>query len=1566
MEFGNVLAALREEAGSESEKGTLFERLMVAVLKQSPDREIKDVWRWSDWPDRGKISGKNAQDTGIDLVAQMNDGTYQAIQCKFYAPESTLQKSDIDSFFTASGKEWVSSRLIISTTDNWSKHAEDSLKDQQIDIQRYMFRDLEKEPIDWDLVNPLNTKIRPPKKKNLFARQKEALKAVIKGFQSCDRGKLIMACGTGKTLTSLHIAEKQVPKNGRILFLVPSISLLSQTLHEWAWERRQAHRYLAVCSDSHVGHNEEDVRISDLSIPATTNAHRISAKLKQDFEGLTIVFSTYHSLERVHAAQVMGAPDFDLVICDEAHRTTGVEGSQFTKIHDSAFIKATKRLYMTATPRIYADTAKQKAKEIDKDIYSMDDPVQYGEQFYRLDFSLAVSEGLLSDYRVLVLAIDEKYISRNFQTEMSDGSKLSLSDAAKIVGCYKALRDQGQKEGGKHLKRAVSFSRSIRDSKTITDEFQKVVAELGKQGNDGFTCKTAHVDGTFNAHQRRRLLDWLKEDLGKSDEDEDICRILSNAKCLTEGVDVPALDAILFMNPRRSQIDVVQAVGRVMRKAEGKEYGYVILPVVIPADKTPEEALDDNKTYEVVWEVLRALRSHDDRFNAIINSIDLNEGDPPQIDVIGIGGEGDEPDTQTVEIDINKQLGFDLPEEYSNAIYAKMVEKVGNRLYWESWAKDVAEIYAKIVQRIEDLREKQKQVEAVFQEFYGGIQQNINDALTQEEAVSMLAQHLITRPVFDALFKDYEFSQNNPVSQSMAKVLEVMDKYGLANELKDLESFYKSVHERAAGIDNAQGRQKVIIELYEKFFKTAFAETAERLGIAYTPIEIVDFILQSADAALQKEFGRGLSDENVHIIDPFTGTGSFINRLIQNPDLIKHKDLKRKFADELHANEILLLAYYIASVNIENAYHDRIQNDYESFPGIVLTDTFNLFERDGGKSNDFFPENNARLNRQRKAPIRVVVGNPPWSAGQTSENDANKNLTYPKLDESIRGSYAHQSSATNLNALYDSYIRAVRWASDRIGDEGIVAFVSNGGFLDGSSTDGLRKCLAKEFDAIYCLNARGNARTSGEQRRREKDSVFGQSTRALVAITLLVKNPKNRRETAEIHYHDIGDYLSRQQKLDILTQANSINGLKWQKVKPNPEGDWINQRDPLFQTFKALGSDEVKRGKTLSPDTIFQTYSRGVATSRDAWAYNFNKEQLADDMKRMIDFYNQQVKDFQRAKQKNHKLTPDNFIDNDPKNIGWSRSLKFNLSKNEIMNFSRALIRESFYRPFNREYLYFVPHFIEMVYRMPSFFPSADTDNLVIVVSGVGAGKDFSALIADCVPNLHYLDTGQCFPRYFWDKQGQRQDNIPETALRDFRAHYQNPKISGDDIFHYVYGILHSTSYRERFAADLKKELPRIPFAPDFKTFRDAGRKLASLHLNYETVPEYNLQLTLDHKAVMPQLALTARDYRVKKMRWAAKDDKTRIIINERLQLAGVPEEALRYVVNGRSALDWIIERYQIKTDRDSGIQNDPNEWDLKQSDYIIKHLRRVTHVSVESTKIIETLPPTVPNRKSS
>ena len=1560
--FEEVLAALRAEAGSQSEKGTLFERLMVAVLPQLQEREVKDCWLWSEWPNRGRITGLGANDIGIDLIAEKNNGELVAVQCKFYESERNLPKGEVDKFLSASSKDWVSERLLISTTDNFSKNLEDTFKGQQIEVQRLNIKSLDTDySIDWDRANPLKTKVKGPAKKELFERQKEGLKKVLSGFKQADRGKLIMACGTGKTFTSLNIAEKQVGNGGRILFLVPSISLLSQTLHEWAWQRKLEHSYLAVCSDTSVGRNDEGMRASELAIPATTNAHKIKQEMNKPFEGLQVIFSTYQSLERINEAQAMGAPAFDLVICDEAHRTTGIEGNQFTKIHDKDFIKASKRLYMTATPRIYADSEKTKAKDKDIEIYSMDDNKTYGDEFYRLDFSLAVAEGLLSDYRVLVLAIDEKYISENFQEEMSDGSQLALGDAAKIVGCYKALRDQGGKYAdSKPLKRAVSFSSTIKSSKLVSEEFQQVVEQLSARESDGFTCRTEHVDGTMNSYKRKERLSWLQRDSGTSDEGEAICNILSNAKCLTEGVDVPALDAVLFMNPRRSQVDVVQAVGRVMRRAEGKKYGYVILPVVIPAGKTPEEALDDNNTYAVVWEVLRALRSHDDRFDAIINSIDLNEGDPPNVDVIGIGSEGDEEgdeqDTQAVEIDLNKQLEFDLPEEYRKAIYAKLVEKVGNRRYWENWAKDVAKIYEVIVQRIKDLNDKQAQVKKTFDEFHAGIKQNINDSLMYEEAISMLAQHLITRPVFDALFKDYAFSQNNPVSLSMAKVLAVMDKHGLDNELKDLEKFYNSVKERAAGIDNAAGRQKVIIELYEKFFKTAFAETAERLGIAYTPIEIVDFILASANAVLKKEFERGLTDENVHIIDPFTGTGSFINRLIENEDLIKQKDLKRKFSKELHANEILLLAYYIASVNIENAYYDRIKGNYESFPGIVLTDTFNLFERAEGKQDDFFPENNARLNRQRKAPIRVVVGNPPWSIGQKSENDANKNLPYPKLDQSIRESYVALSNAKLSKSLADSYVRAIRWASNRIGEEGVVAFVTNGGFLDGSSTDGLRKSLAEEFDAIYCLNARGYARTSGKQRRKEKDSIFGQSTRALVAITLLIKNPKKPRKQAEIYYHDIGDYLSRDQKLKILTDAKSINGLKWQKIKPNPEGDWINQRDPLFQTFIALGSNEVKRAKVSSPDTIFQIYGNGVVTSRDPWAYNFDRSQVEDNMKRMIDFYHQQLEGFQKAKKQNPQLNLERFIDNDSKKINWSRRLKKNLSNNKISDFTESHIRQSLYRPFTKAWFYFDKDFNEEVYYMPSCFPTADTNNQVIAVSGVGASKDFSTLISNTLLDIQVMFNGQCFPRYFWDSQGDKQDNITNFALKTFRAHYNNPRITRDDIFHYVYGLLHAPAYRERFAADLKKELPRIPLAPDFKPFRDAGKKLAALHLNYETATEYPLELMLDHKRVMPDIALTAKDYEVKRMRWLSKNDKTRIIVNERLQLAAVPSEALDYVVNGRSALDWVLERYQLKRDTASEIINDPNTWNRAEPDYIIRHLRRVAHVSVETTKILNEL----------
>lgn len=1574
----DILEEFREAETSNREMGDKFERLIAGYLIADPLYQDKysKVWLWAAWPGRGK-----QPDTGIDLVAEERyTGELCAIQCKFYDPAHSLQKSDIDSFFTTSGKKPFTSRMIVSTTDKWSNHAEESLKNQQIPVYRLRVQDLAESPVDWSqfsLKRP--DKIKLKKKNDLRPHQRTALEKVMAGFQESDRGKLVMACGTGKTYTSLKIAEHAASKNGVVLFLVPSISLLSQALREWTAEAETPFHSFAVCSDIKVGKKSEseDISTHDLAFPATTNAKKLSQQFRAFKKGNqpTVIFSTYQSIQAVADAQKQGIPEFDLIICDEAHRTTGVtlEGedeSHFVRVHDQGFIKAKKRLYMTATPRIYSDGTKVQAQESDATLCSMDDESIYGKEFHRLGFSEAVGGDLLSDYKVMVLAVDEKFVSKTFQSQLADeNNEISLEDAVKITGCWNGLskrmakdaEGQDQTIGTDPMRRAVAFSRTIKDSQKITALFSQVVETYSQQSQNDenfLTCELVHVDGKHNALERNEKLDWLKAD---TSEQGNICRILSNARCLSEGVDVPALDAVLFLNPRNSVVDVVQSVGRVMRKANGKKYGYIILPIGIPADMAPEEALKDHKKYKVVWQVLQALRAHDDRFNATVNQIELNKSRPDNIQVIGIGGENDDnsggptdSNTQPVQVPFN----FPHIEEWRNAIYAKIVLKCGDRRYWESWAKDVAEIAERHIARIKTLLEDSNpQLRTAFDEFLKGLQGNLNPSISEQDAIEMLSQHLITKPVFDALFEGYQFTQKNPVSVSMQKMLDLLEGQSLDKETDSLEKFYASVKERAKGIDNAEGKQRIIVELYDKFFRTAFPTMAERLGIVYTPVEVVDFIIKSAHFALKQEFGVGLGDEDVQVLDPFTGTGTFMVRLLQS-GLISPENLDRKYNKELHANEIILLAYYIAAINIEETYHHLAEGGYKPFEGIVLTDTFQMTEGKGTLDEKMFPENNKRVARQNKNDIRVIIGNPPYSAGQTSENDSNKNLKYLQLDKAIRESYALYSSATNKNSLYDSYVRAIRWASDRIKDKGVVCYVSNGSFIDNNAMDGLRKCLVDEFSTIYCFNLRGNQRTSGETSRMEGGKIFGSGSRASIAITLLIKNPEANKK-GQLFYHDIGDYLSRDEKLKIISEFGSISGIQWKKLKPNASHDWINQRDPAFDTFIPIG--DKKSG------AIFKLYSRGLETARDAWIYNFSKQCLSNNVRKMITFYNNQVRDYGIALGKStnrSRLLVEDFIDKDPKKISWSRSLKKDLSKAKKYEYFSEAITIGAYRPFCKQFVYFNRQVNNVVGQMPQMFPNYKTTNLVICVSGIGASRDFSALISDSIPNLHMHDTGQCFPLCFYEKKEDigelfasdefvKKENIQDSMLNKFRNNYDS-KITKEDIFYYVYGILHSEEYKERFRADLKKMLPRIPFAQDFWAFSKAGRELAKWHLNYESIEPYPLNEHSDSLVLDPK-----EHYKVSKMTFgksSKKVDKTVILYNSHITLSGIPLETYEYVVNGKPALEWIMERYQFTRDKNSQITNDPNDWS-DDPQYIINLVKRIVRVSLETMKIVKALP---------
>ncbi|MFW9483206.1 DEAD/DEAH box helicase [Xanthomonas euvesicatoria pv. euvesicatoria] len=1628
----NLLDTLRQSSMTEREKGTYFEDLILAYLRnEATYRDLySKVQTWAEW---APGHGFSAKDDGIDLVAEeAGTGAVHAIQCKFYDSAHRLQKSEIDSFFTASGRKPFAHRVIVSTTDHWSDNAENALVDQQPPVSKIALHDLEQSQIDWAKFQP-KTAITLKSKKSLRPHQESALKAVTTGLQDADRGKLIMACGTGKTFTSLKIAEQLAGKGKRVLFLVPSLSLLQQTLTEWTQESAIPLHSFAVCSDSDVGKKKgrkEDDAVQtlahELRYPATTNAKALAKGVaaRSDAEHMTVVFSTYHSIEVIHHAQQQSLADFDLIVCDEAHRTTGAtfEGddeSAFVRVHDAAYIRAAKRLYMTATPRIYGNEAKAVAERDNVALYSMDNEAWYGKQLFVITFSEAVKRGLLVDYKVIVLAVEEAHINRRLQELLKDeNNSLRVDDAAKIVGCWKALAKLGIHEDGSEtpdpMKRAVAFCQVIEpgkggkthkvSSKEIAGMFQ-VVVEAYQDAEDiedatRLTCEAAHVDGSMNAGQKEAKLDWLK-----ADTPPDTCRVLSNVRCLSEGVDVPALDAVLFLTPRNSQVDVVQSVGRVMRNALGKKRGYVVLPVVIPAGVEPHQALDDNKTYAVVWQVLQALRSHDDRFDAMVNKLDLVGPDRSKMEVVAIADTVQRKTARLVddnaqktakakgkfsigetqggyEAEVQGEFAFEVGE-VERALYAKVVEKCGNRHHWEDWANDIAKIAQTHIDRIKALLEDGSQAKAreAFNAFSAELRDDLNDKVSDAEIVEMLAQHLITRPVFEALFADYSFASHNPMSKAMQAVLDVLDELHLEKEADTLQEFYDSVKLRAEGIDSAAGKQKIVVELYDKFFRNAFPKMTERLGIVYTPVEVVDFILHSVNQLLQQEFGQTLGSKGVHILDPFTGTGTFITRLLQS-GLIKPEELAHKYKHEIHANELVLLAYYIAAINIEATYHELAGGDYAPFEGILLTDTFQMYERDD-LVDALLVDNSKRRRRQKALDIRVIVGNPPYSIGQGSQNDNNQNVGYPALDARIAETYAARSDAALSKGLYDSYIRAIRWASDRVGNAGIIGFVTNGGWLEANTADGLRKCLAEEFSDIYVFHLRGNQRTSGETSRKEGGKIFGSGSRAPIAISLLVKNSQATAH-GRIFFHDIGDYLSREDKLEKIEAYASVGGIPeqgWQRLVPDAHGDWLKQRDDSFGRFIVLGD---KKGDATK---LFDNFSLGVVTNRDAWAYNQSKTKLTANMTGMIGFYNAEVARFDAAHPgldtKARQERVDGFIDSDPTRISWTRGLKQELGKDRTYAFEGECIVPSLYRPFTKQWLYFNRTFNEMVLQMPRIFPDAIADNLAICVAGVGAKHAFCALLVDTLPNLGMVDIGvtQCFPLYLYDEAAQqsddglfagqsstaprRRDAITDAGLAHFTSAYPGETICKEDLFYYVYGLLHSPDYRERYADNLSKELPRIPrvrTAADFRHFSQAGRDLASLHLNYERVDKYPLAIETKGK-------LTDADYRVEKMKFGKKkdpagksvSDRSTVIYNSKITLTGIPEAAWDYVVNGKAALDWVMERQAVRVDKASGIVHDANDWateTMGNPKYPLELFQRVVTVSLETQKIVAGLPP--------
>lgn len=1639
----DIFERIIEESTDTKQQGSRYERAVKYFLENDPawSSRLDMVWLWKDAPtnDGGSL------DLGIDLVALDYDGSYWAIQSKCYSKKK-LYESDVTTFIgTAALDSRYEHMMIADTVQEWSQNLLKVVNNSHNskDVVRVSIDDIKAANLGWSsFVNGapyVERKVLEP-----LPHQQKAIDGVKATLAGHDRCSVFMACGTGKTLMALRAAEELCP-GGTVLFLAPSISLVSQSMRVWSNQVQTKINPFVICSDATASDLGEDAEsygtLLDVPFPATTNPQTIANRFHTIHEGLNVVFSTYQSIDKVHKAQELGLPDFDLAICDEAHRTTGVLDGEtsFRMIHDAEYIHAAKRMYMTATPRIFGEDAKKKAKSASVQVASMDDIETYGPVAYRLSFGKAVADGLLTDYKVVVMKISESMISTTMQRLAArDDLSLEMPDVAKFIGCWKALFDRrhgdgyldptqvynaikGTGENNRTLHHAIAFAASIKASKALSQEFQTVVdaylATIADEAEEGevadiqqlidrgrkVNVELQHVDGTMDSGLRQEKLDWLK-----NETDKDTCRILSNARCLAEGVDVPALDAVIYLSSRKSKVDIIQSVGRVMRKADGKQFGYIIIPVFVPAGTDEAAALSSSKDYKVVWDVVRALRSHDERLDAVINA--GNFGDDSALEKIVEVEVLDESKLKKAKAESDKkkhkigekekvpgsepeELGLDFSVDVSDlrglgrAIRAQIVKKCGNKIYWTEWTGRVAKITQMRRAQIEKLVDENVEVKKRFDVFLKGLRESLNDDFTARSAIEVLAQHEVTRPVFCALFDNEEVVANNPITRGLDRALTSLYDAGLpsSEDDRELSEVYASVRDQVKTLTTDASRQRLVKEIYNEFFKVAFKDTADSLGIVYTPVEVVDAQLHMVQRALKREFGMNLGDKGVHILDGFAGTGTYMCRLIEDDTLIADEDLEYKYLNDLHSNEIVPLAASIMDINIEQSYHSRMGEDYTTFPGALLTDTFHMHEDSNTIDAKVFTENSERILKQLNAPIRVIVGNPPYRAGD-KDNTGNQNTKYPTLDKRIEETYAAGSNAVLKNSLYDHYIRAFRWASDRIGNSGIVCFVSNGGWLKGEASAGVRKCFVNEFNSIYVYNLRGNQRTQGEESRREGGKIFDSGSRATIAIALLVKNPDSD-EHGKIHYRDIGDYLSRDEKLKILEKAVDTDP-EWVELEPDAHGDWLDLRDDSFSGFIPCG---MQNGTKKLDCGLFNIWSQGVKTNRDEWCYNFRKSTVANNMKLTVKTY---LSELDRWREAGRPKDVKAFLTDDTTRIKWTHEVYEDVKRDKEADYHDDHLRLSLYRPFCKQWLYMDAQFNNRTYRQPKLFPYEGAENLEICVTGPG-NNGFSCMITDLVPCLDMQQKSQCFPLYWYsgkeveirvpqasgqaslfgdDQPGlfddktetrvvwERHDAINDEALEVFRTEYSDDSISKEDIFYYIYGILHSPEYRDRFENNLKKELPRIPLARDFHAFMTAGRELAKLHIGYEGLAPWS-SITEEADAHNPD--------RTTKMVWGkVRDPETgkkvpdysTLVVADNLTLHGIPVEAQNYVVNGKSALAWLVKQYQVTESAKSGIVNDPNTYSTKgngQPDkrYIVDLVKKVTTVSMETLRIVGSLP---------
>jgi predicted helicase len=1385
-----------------------------------------------------------------------------------------------------------------------------------------------------------------------------------------------------------------------VLFLCPSIALLDQSIKVWWRESRFPLHIAAVVSDKTVGKEDDFHHRSLLTFPATTNSQELLERFELRPDRLNVVFSTYQSLEVVIEAQAKGFPAFDLVICDEAHRTAGVsdkrhapEESGFRKVHDDNFLRAHKRLYMTATPKVFGTSPEERRRAETENlvkIYDMSDETLFGTVFFEYSFRHAIEEGYLAPYRVVVLMVDPRAVQKELYEYLQSDQALSVDLATQLVALGRLIQGEIRDESGQPLpqpiRSGIVFVGRVRKSEKLGQEFARVYQEYFGEPPK---AQLRHIDGSMSAFEKRRRLDWLRE--GSAQEPH----LLSNAKVLTEGIDVPSLDVVAFLDPKESVVDIIQAVGRVVRTAENKNYGLIFIPLILQATDQPLKESDVDRrlhhsSYKTLWQVLGALASLDSSFRAQIRLLLVGDRDKPL---------SEEP---VLMLRRSPELQPELFEQVRQHLSLRIVRSFRlGRVFLRDWAQETARLAQTLHHHLQNALERDPDFQNQFQKLLQGLQKNLHPQIHPTDVQSLIVQYLLTRPIFEALFPPPTHpNPQNTHLQSAADLLEEI--FGhfrpfLKNNLETLQKFYDQAQARAAGLTSPAERQEFIRQLYTDFFAVAFPQLSEEMGIAYTPLPLVQFLVRVGNHLLQEHFDRSLQDPGVGVWDPFAGTGTFL-ALAMN-DIPPHALQQKLALQDFWATEILLLPFLVLVKNLEHLIAQKLSHPIP-FSGALWGDTFQLMEHFYQKKHptlpDLFPPAFQNLqNHFLQKPLHLILSNPPWRAGRENENQGRKNLTYPTLRSRIETTYAAAAQslgATNLNSLYDTYIQAIRLATDRI-EEGIIAFVLNNGWLTGLAARGLRNTLQSEFAAIYIYDLKGDARTRGEERRKQAENVFGDQSRAGVCLTLLVKK-KDFSGKGRIFYAAVPDYASKEEKFRLLeTFAQDPTPIPWREIHPSPKADWLQQGQSEFDTFLKLGDKHVKntlRSTAASSQssaslelegdapeesppptaphphlstqekeiTLFALYCRGVITCRDRYVYNFSEDELRRHVQRLITTFNNEL-----ARAQKGEITEENVeeaVEKDPKKIKWDSTLKrYLFSSIPAQKWEEESLREAYYRPFVPMKLYFNRVFNNSVHRLFDIFPTADTENIAIVVSAVGKGAIFDAFMVDAIVDLHYFSAqNQLFPLYYFAGDGSRRENITAGAVGYFSRELGR-RVRVEEVFYYVFGVLSAPGYRERYGENLLMELPRVPLLRGvFGEVVDLGRKLAALQLSalrplppqagsaspsqshsprplslWQADPQKRNQ-TLQHFGLWYEplepyfdaqslgLEPDFLEEPLKKVR--LQDKERRIFINDRLVWAEIPAWVFSERVGNYAPLRWVSEYLVPSEDEETGIVWDP------------------------------------------